>query len=188
MPASPVADPFAMTLPREQLPRGGALPVIPRIVRCTTLERDRMIARAVAYAILAVHSAGRSTVGGMIGVALLLAALGASAGVGLRSLAEPAQSSLSASAAPPAAPAVVAATAVQPDESAGPETPAEETPPATEPVARVTVAARTSLPTSRGPRAHGAQRPDPRAPRGRIHPTSARPLARRTTASKSKVP
>jgi hypothetical protein len=160
-----------------------------------------MIARAVAYAIDAVRSAGKSTVGSMIAVGILLAALGASAGVALRSLAGPAQSPPSAS-PDPAATFALSATALQPgglekgandkadpvDPSARQEAPVEEPPLATEPVARVAMTARATLPMSRGPRAHGVQRSDHRPTRGRIHPTSARPLARRTTTSKAKVP
>jgi hypothetical protein len=190
MPATPVAS---------------ALPVIPRIVHCTPMERDRRIARAVAYAIRSVRSAGQSTLGSMIAIGVLLAALGASSGVALRSLAgPPAQSPPSASPVPVAT-VGLSATAQQPggsekgtsdqadpvDESARPEAPMEQTSLATEPVARVAMTARTAVPSGRGTggsRTHGALRSDHRAPRGRLHPTSARPLARRTTTGKSKVP
>jgi hypothetical protein len=160
-----------------------------------------MIARAVAYAIDAVRSGARSTVGSMMAIGVLLAALGASSGVALRSLAGPAQSPPSASPAS-AATVQLSATALQSggsqkrandaaeavDESARPAAFTEEPQLATEPVARAAMTARTTLPVPRGPRAHGAQRSDHRATRGRIHPTSARPLARHTTTGKSKVP
>ena len=207
MPATPFADPLAMTVPLERPSQGSSLPVISRIVRSTPLERDRIALRAVAWALRSARSAGRSTLGSMIAVGVLLAALGASAGVALRSLAGPARP---ASAAPPVAVATgeLSATRLRTadsrsvgSESASPanqsvraEAPTqaasratEDAPSATEPVARAALTARATIPVPRGPHAHATQRSDHRAARGRIHPTSARPLARRTTTIKPKV-
>jgi hypothetical protein len=163
--------------------------VIPRIVRRTPFEGKRMLLRAAR----AVRSAGSSTLGSMIFVAMLLAALGASAGIALRALAGSAQA---APEAPPVPVAPVTTVAPPSSEREGaredPLTPDDElaTEPV-EPVAHVVVAARAGLaPASRVRRVtdrEAAQQPVHRVTRGRIHPTSARPGARRVTTGKAKL-
>jgi hypothetical protein len=78
----------------EAASRGAALPVIPRIVRRTMLDSDGIVVRGLARMAAA---ARRSAVVGMLVVGLVLASLGAFAGVAIRSLSDPPQP---ASAAP----------------------------------------------------------------------------------------
>jgi hypothetical protein len=130
-----------------------ALPVIPRIVRRTFVDADGMFARAVVRATGAVGAFRRSVIGGLLGAAVLLAALGGSAGVVLRSLSDPA---LPEAAAPspspvPSAPAPAVATggpsstlAAEPHESASD---AERAAPAVGARARVSRPARGAVPT-----------------------------------------
>jgi hypothetical protein len=169
--------------------------VIPRIVRGTPFEGGRMLLRAVAHGARAARSAGKTTLGSMVIVGLLLAALGASAGVALRSLAGAQQSTPSAppvdppaasvAPAPPVAGAVLAPTA--PQDGLPAEVATEENSLATEPVARVSMTARATPPLLgvRGQRGPAAS--DHRVTHGRFHPTSARPGARRVVPGKPKL-
>jgi hypothetical protein len=159
--------------------------VIPRIVRRAPFAGDRMI-HAVGLAVRAARSAGKTTLGSMILVGVLLAALGASAGIALRSLAGAPQAVPAPS--PVVVPAVAAAalppTAAQDAPPAGADVPTEENSLPTEPAARVAMTARA---TPAGPRVRGPQRSDRRITHGRIHPTLARPGARRVVTGKPKL-
>jgi hypothetical protein len=81
--------PVPVTRSSLQPPRRATLPVIPRIVRRTIVDGDAVLQRAAARALLLARVARTSAVGSMAIAGVLLAALGASAGVALRSLSDP---------------------------------------------------------------------------------------------------
>jgi hypothetical protein len=80
--------PLPAVRPNWAASRDGVLPVIPRIVRRTMLDSDGLIVRTVAHA---AATARRSALAGLICGGLVLASLGAFAGVAIRSLSDPAQ-------------------------------------------------------------------------------------------------
>jgi hypothetical protein len=178
MAAARLAIAHPVRLPSEQSSRATALPVLRRIVRRTAFEGDGRFLRAVAHAMRAARSAGKSTLGSMVLVAMILAALGALAGVALRSL------SGSGQALPAATSPVPVFSVARDEECPRADVPTEERSAATESVARVATTARATLPT---PRVRGHLRSDRRGTHGRIHPTSARPGARRVVTSKPKL-
>jgi hypothetical protein len=194
--------PLPVTRAKEQPPQSSALPVIPRIVRRTLVDADGALLRAVARGRRAFGAVRRSALGTMIGAAVLLAALGGSAGVALRSLSDPAQ--LSPMAVPVAdapsperllvvpeaplatAPPVRAETAPSEPSPAPVGTGSPPAPAAQEaPVPASRAGAAQSSIGARGARArivrppHGATPRSGISPRGRGHPSAAHSDARR---------
>jgi hypothetical protein len=83
--------PTPLPVTRANLEPQRSLPVIPRIVRRTIVDGDALLPRAAARAAGVARAARKSVVGGMAIAGIVLAALGASAGVALRSLSDPSQ-------------------------------------------------------------------------------------------------
>jgi hypothetical protein len=192
-PRGRVDTPTPLPVTRSNLEPQRSLPVIPQIVRRTIVDGDPVLLRAAARAAGVAHAARKSVLGSMAIVGILLAALGASAGVALRSLSDPSQVASS-----PAAHVSDAIATEAPLVRAAAPARVESAPASKAASDQSTSAGTDRTRTVSSPTAYRARAGEPShrpAPHGghasphqrRAHPTSARPPTRGTPTSKPKA-